>query len=72
MIKEYNLENRAAIVTGAARGISRGIALTLADGGADIVPVDMAADENANLASGVSDFVTGQNIYIDGGLTSGR
>jgi len=35
-LKEYNLENRVAIVTGAGRGIGQGIALTLAEAGADI------------------------------------
>lgn len=69
LIREYSLEGRTAIVTGAARGIGRGIALTLSEAGADIAAVDMADDENANLAS---DFVTGHDIYIDGGLTSGR
>jgi len=36
MLKEYNLEGKVAIVTGAGRGISKGIALTLDEAGADI------------------------------------
>jgi NAD(P)-dependent dehydrogenase (short-subunit alcohol dehydrogenase family) len=36
MLKEYNLEGKVAIVTGAGRGIGKGIALTLAEAGADI------------------------------------
>ena len=36
MLKEYSLEGKAAIVTGAGRGIGKGIALTLAEAGADI------------------------------------
>lgn len=37
MLKEFNLEGRTAIVTGAGRGIGRAIASTLAEAGADIV-----------------------------------
>ena len=37
MLKEYNIENKVAIVTGAGRGIGKAIALTLAEAGADIV-----------------------------------
>ncbi|MBA7612552.1 2-dehydro-3-deoxy-D-gluconate 5-dehydrogenase [subsurface metagenome] len=36
MLKEYSLEGKAAIVTGAGRGIGKGIALTLAEAGADV------------------------------------
>ena len=44
MLKEYSLEDRVAIVTGAARGIGRGIALTMAEAGADIVIADRDSD----------------------------
>ena len=37
MLKEFSLEGRTAIVTGAGRGIGRAIASTLAEAGADIV-----------------------------------
>ena len=36
MLKEYNLEGKVANVTGAGRGIGKGIALTLDEAGADI------------------------------------
>jgi NAD(P)-dependent dehydrogenase (short-subunit alcohol dehydrogenase family) len=51
MIKEYNLQGKVAIVTGAARGIGRGIALTMAEAGADIVAADIAEEHNEQFAS---------------------
>ena len=41
----FNLSDRVAIVTGAARGIGRDICLKLAEQGADIVAVDLLEDE---------------------------
>ncbi|OXH82889.1 acetoin dehydrogenase, partial [Burkholderia multivorans] len=38
------LEGQVAIVTGGARGIGRGIALTLAGAGADILLADLLDD----------------------------
>lgn len=44
------LENKVAIVTGAGRGLGRGIALKLATEGAKVVVADMApADETVAL-----------------------
>ena len=40
-LKEFDLDGRTAIVTGAAQGIGKGIALTLADAGADVVITDI-------------------------------
>ena len=40
-LKEFDLAGRTAIVTGAARGIGKAIALTLADAGADVVVTDV-------------------------------
>jgi len=53
MLKEYSIDGRVAIVTGAARGIGKGIALTLAEAGADIVAVDRNTEENELTASEV-------------------
>lgn len=50
MLKEYSLEGKVAIVTGAGRGIGKGIALTLAEAGADIVAADIATDDINKLA----------------------
>lgn len=41
------LEGKVAIVTGAARGIGRSIALYFAENGADIAFTDLAVDDNA-------------------------
>ncbi|OGO22537.1 MAG: hypothetical protein A2144_02265 [Chloroflexi bacterium RBG_16_50_9] len=42
MLKEYSLEGKVAIITGAGRGIGKGIALSLAEAGADIVAADIS------------------------------
>jgi NAD(P)-dependent dehydrogenase (short-subunit alcohol dehydrogenase family) len=44
VLKEFGLEGKVAIVTGAAKGIGNGIALTLAEAGADIAGVDIDTD----------------------------
>jgi len=41
MVDRCDLKDKIAIVTGAARGIGRGIAITLANAGATIVAVDI-------------------------------
>jgi 2-dehydro-3-deoxy-D-gluconate 5-dehydrogenase len=44
-MKEYDLKNRVAVVTGGRRGIGRSIALALARSGADVVICDIVADD---------------------------
>lgn len=41
------LEGKVAVVTGAARGIGRAVALCFAQNGADIAFTDLAIDDNA-------------------------
>lgn len=49
----YNLEGKVALVTGAARGIGRAIALRLADEGADVAVVDLDLPGASAVASEV-------------------
>ncbi len=44
------LENKVAIVTGAAQGIGKGVALEYAKNGADIAAMDINADRLAETA----------------------
>ncbi|MCK4324251.1 MAG: SDR family NAD(P)-dependent oxidoreductase, partial [Armatimonadetes bacterium] len=50
------LKNRVAIVTGAARGIGRGIALTLARAGANVVVADILDEEAKKVAREINDI----------------
>ena len=39
ILKQFNLSNKTALVTGCNRGIGKGIAIGLAEAGADIIGV---------------------------------
>jgi len=53
MLKEYNLDGKVAIVSGAGRGLGRAIALALAEAGADIVVTSRTSSELEETAVGV-------------------
>ena len=53
--KNFSLEGKVAVVTGAAKGIGKAIALLFAEKGADIVLVDMD-EETKNIASEIKKF----------------
>jgi NAD(P)-dependent dehydrogenase (short-subunit alcohol dehydrogenase family) len=50
VLKEFSLDGKVAIITGAAKGIGKGIALTMAEAGADIVGADLDSEGLNNLA----------------------
>ena len=54
MLKECDLTGKVAIVTGAAKGIGKGIALTLADAGADIVAADVDSEGLKSLSDDIN------------------
>jgi NAD(P)-dependent dehydrogenase (short-subunit alcohol dehydrogenase family) len=56
MLKEYSLEDKVAIVTGAGRGIGKAIALTFAEVGADITVVARTVDQIEQTAKEISEL----------------
>jgi NAD(P)-dependent dehydrogenase (short-subunit alcohol dehydrogenase family) len=68
-----SIDRKVAVVTGAARGIGRAIAL--AADGADVAINDVNAEGAEKVAEEVSalggpdsDFMSGQSVLIEGGL----
>jgi NAD(P)-dependent dehydrogenase (short-subunit alcohol dehydrogenase family) len=56
MLKEFSLEGKVALITGAGRGIGRAIAGVLAEAGADIVAASRTEDELKETAAEVEKF----------------
>ena len=66
MLKEFDLTGKAAIVMGGGRGIGKGIALTLAEAGADVLAVARTESEVLQTAEEVQRFgVKGMGIRAD-------
>ena len=45
MLSKFNLDGKVAIVTGSATGLGKGMAVSLAEAGADVVVTDLSFDQ---------------------------
>ncbi len=73
MLKEFSLEGKTAIVTGAGKGIGQGIALCLAEAGADVVAAARTPseiEETADLLDETSDapIIKLVNLLVAGAI----
>ena len=48
ILNSFNLEGKTAIVTGCKRGIGKGMAIALAEAGADIIGVSASLEKNGS------------------------
>ncbi len=53
ILKDFNVEGKVAIVTGAGRGIGKAIALTLVEAGADLTVIARTAKQVEQTAAEV-------------------
>jgi len=58
-----NLKGKTAVITGAARGIGKAIALTLAKSGADLAIIDLIAEEAEETRSEAEKLGVRANVY---------
>lgn len=63
------LRDKIALVTGAARGIGKAIALTLAERGADVAIVDLNLDDCREVASGI-ERLGRRTLALQGSVTN--
>jgi NAD(P)-dependent dehydrogenase (short-subunit alcohol dehydrogenase family) len=63
-----NLQNKAAIVTGAGSGLGRGIAIAFAQAGAHVVVADISRDGGQETAAAIRE-AGGEAIFIQGDVT---
>jgi NAD(P)-dependent dehydrogenase (short-subunit alcohol dehydrogenase family) len=64
MVEALPLSGRVAVVTGASRGIGRGVALALAEQGADVVLADLQDDDDDARATAADVAATGRAVEV--------
>ena len=64
ILDEFSLAGRTAVVTGAGKGIGRGIALCLAEAGADLVVSSRTAADVEEVAAAIEDLGRGSLAHV--------